>query len=109
MMLRSGIYFFLFGLGVLIGYDAWERGNVFSSETKVRFRQEGLVHKSMCVARRYWRLTVLRKTAKMFAVVTTFAICCHAISMFSSYSRWVPRDPREPENTNGKLSLYGTV
>ncbi|KAI0850436.1 hypothetical protein F5Y00DRAFT_260731 [Daldinia vernicosa] len=34
MMLRFGIYFFMAGLGALLGYTAWEKGNVFSSETK---------------------------------------------------------------------------
>lgn len=36
MMLRFGVYFFLVGLGVLLGYAAWEQGDIFSSETKVR-------------------------------------------------------------------------
>lgn len=61
MMLRFGVYFFLVGLGVLLGYAAWEQGDIFSSETK---------------------------TAVMCAVVTIFAICCHAASVYSSYSHW---------------------
>ena len=35
MMLRFGVYFFMVGLGVLLGYAAWKAGNVFSSEAKV--------------------------------------------------------------------------
>lgn len=44
MMLRFGIYFFLVGLGVLLGYAAWEQGNVFTSETKVRKHKKDITH-----------------------------------------------------------------
>lgn len=50
MMLRFGIYFFLVGLGVLLGHTAWEHGNVFSSETKVRRNVTSFIeNQSVCL------------------------------------------------------------
>ncbi|KAI0900756.1 hypothetical protein F4806DRAFT_449820, partial [Annulohypoxylon nitens] len=61
MMLRFGVYCFIIGLAVLLGYSAYKDGNWFSPEAK---------------------------TVTMFAAVMVFVLWCHFFSVFSSYSRW---------------------